>query len=210
MAKEMTKAELATALELANQKNAETERLNEELSRRLEAHGTGENRATFQHTGGTDRPQSAGDKVVVASKLPMGLLMQNCKLLTTQQLDKNGIMQTVKVAERLPGITLLHGTAHPIDKAPKCKIIYDTAFTEGVSREAYEQWAEDNRNTPFILNNLVFAEPSMERAMNRAKEYAGLRSNFEPMDMEQDPRAPRAAENTSPVTLERQPPPVQV
>lgn len=208
MVKELTKAELAQALIESREKNAEAEATNKKLLAQLEAHGTGENLATFQHTGGTDRPQSAGDKVVVGSKLPMGLQMQNCKMLRTQQLDKNGIMQTVSVAERLPGITLIHGTAHPIDKAPKCKILHDCAFTEGVSREAFEQWAEDNKSSPFIINNLVFAEPSFERAMNRAKEYTAIRSNFEPMEMDNDPRTPRPAENLSPVTLERLPPPI--
>ncbi len=208
MAKEMTKAEMAAEIERITEKNAETERLNAELSAKLAAHGSGENLATFQHTGGAKLPESSGEKVFVGSKLPMALLMQNCVMRTTSQLDKNGIMQTVRVAERIPGVTLLHGNVHPVDKAPKCKIVYDCAFTEGVDKDAFEQWAKDNNDSAFIANNLVFAEPTLERAINRAKEYAELRSNFEPMLMDNDPRTPRPAENTSPINMERAPAPI--
>lgn len=194
----MTRAQMETALN----ESMERERA---LQERLAVVGPrGENAATLA-SGASAAPSSGGDKVVVASRLPMGMKLRNFRMVTISELDRQGNNKDVRVAEPQGEMIFIHGVSHPLNEAPRCRIIWGYAFTEGVDKESFDAWMRDNERSAFVVNQLIFAESSFERAMNRAKENEKRRSNMEPLDMENDPRTPRTPENMAPISLERMP-----
>lgn len=58
------------------------------------------------------------------------------------------------------------------------------ALTQGCPVEIWNRWLADNRRAEAVTRDLVFAEPTMERARNRAADLgqSGAESGLEPVD----------------------------
>lgn len=156
------------------------------------------------------KASSAGAKVVVASKLPMGLRIRNFHMVAMSELDRNGNAKEIRVAEALPDTILIHGAARAFNEVPRCQVIHGYAMTEGVDSDSFKRWLDDNKNAPYVVNQLVFCETSLERAINRAKENEKRPTNLEPLDPTGDRRAPAPAVGMEPITMERAPNPAAI
>jgi hypothetical protein len=146
--------------------------------------------------GAPKAPSSAGDKVVVANKLPMALRIHNDRMVSIMEQRPNSPSQEVKRAERLPNTYVALGNAQlrgagrgPISDGRR--ILYGYCFTEGIPRDAYENWEEANQDQPFIRNKLVFAARNMAEAEAIARENEKRVTNLEPLNPDGDPRMPR-------------------
>lgn len=141
----------------------------------------GEEQRVLQRGFNNSPNRHAGDRVVVACKLPHGLRLRVCRLIKST--EPNGIgqgMREIKIAE-VVGEILLHGTAVPFGKIPKFKIVGGYALTENISKELWDLWFHDNQNAPYVKERLVFAMNTTERAADKAEEHEEIKSNLEPL-----------------------------
>ncbi len=133
-------------------------------------------------------PESAGEKVVVACKLPGGLMIHADKMVRTTELTMTGTREVDK-AMRASGFVRLNGSAVPYGFIPKWLIENGYGFTPGVSREIWDAWQKSNANSPMWLNGLVAAFHDEDSARAWAKENASRRTGMEPMVPDNDVRS---------------------
>ena len=124
---------------------------------------------------------SASDTVTVACKIPNGLILRVFKMV---ERPESGPLhsRTVKVAEQVGDQITIHGPAFPFGVNPSYMIIGGYALTPNVPREFFETWREQNMDSTFIKNNLVFGFESHDSAVGQAKEYEKQKSGMEPVD----------------------------
>lgn len=139
---------------------------------------------------------SAGEKVVVANKLPFALRLRTFKMVGVIEQRPNAPSKEIEMAEARPDTYLVSGTAEmrgPGRTSTKDgrRIMWGYALTDGVPKDVWEQWAEDNKDQPMVRNKLVFAMPSMADAEACARENEGRVTNLEPLNPDGDPRMQR-------------------
>jgi hypothetical protein len=66
------------------------------------------------------------------------------------------------------------------------------ALTHGVDAAWWEEWVEQNKDTEMVRNLVVRAAPTDDELRAAIKENPEIRSGFEPVDPENDPRMPRS------------------
>lgn len=137
---------------------------------------------------------SAGAKVVVACKLPHGLVLETC--IETEVLEPvmGGGQKVVKRYRRSGKRVTLNGNAVAIGATASHRIVGGFALTEGVDKDFFEKWLEQNKDLPAVTNGLVFAFERDDMTTGKAKEFTGLRNGMEPMAQKGDPRAPKRIE----------------
>lgn len=139
------------------------------------------------------KPSSAGEKVVVASKLQFPLRIRLFRMIDVTEQRPNAPSVQVKKAEALPDTFIIHGTARlrgagRADIVDNRRMNFGYAFTEGVDKESYDRWAHDNKDQPFITNKLVFAMPDLNEAEAKAKDNEKRVTMHEPLDPSGDER----------------------
>jgi hypothetical protein len=70
------------------------------------------------------------------------------------------------------------------------------ALTPGVSKDFWERWLEQNKDTPLVQNKLIFANTSVEDASAKAKDFQKNRTGMEPVDQD----SPRKRSDGSPIS----------
>jgi hypothetical protein len=131
---------------------------------------------------------SSSDSVTVACKIPNGLILRVFKMV---ERPESGPLhsRTVKVSEQVGDSITIHGPAYATGSLPTYTIIGGYALTSNVPREFYETWQEQNKDSTFVQNKLVFAYESHDHAVGQAKELEKKKSGLEPIDPEELPRA---------------------
>lgn len=151
------------------------------------AAAAGMNAATI--AGGAPRaPESAGEKVVVACKLPMGLRLRNFRPRNVPYQQRDGSVK--EVVEHVPDQTsiVIHGSSPPRVGNSRHRIMYGYGFTEGVDKESYDDWAKANKDQPFLINHLVFSSASIAEAEEKAKDYEKQPTGMERLNPDGDRR----------------------
>lgn len=149
----------------------------------------------------TAKPQAAGAKVVVASKMPMALLLQLCKFQDVRLPDGRGGYFTEKNAVKVGPVVRINGTAYPRGEPPegfrdRPEMVAGCALTRGVDKEWWDKWVEQNAEAPYVKSGLLFAFEKTEAVRAQARERADLDSGLGPIvpardGVIQDPRMPR-------------------
>ena len=125
---------------------------------------------------GVRRPQSSGEKVVVACKLGVGWFdLQNFEEKTVSENTQVG-PRTVKQFVRLPDVVRIRGTAYPRGTPPtgypdRPEMVEGYALTRGVDRDFFATWMEQNKRAPYVVNHLIFGG-SEDEVRGRARELA--------------------------------------
>jgi hypothetical protein len=143
-------------------------------------------------------PASAGAKVTVACKLPTGLTLNVCTMRTEQELVMGGGLRDVQRAT-IVGQIHLAGAGKKPNEAPKAPMAHGYALTYGVDKELFDRWLEDNKDSAYVRNKLVFAFEGASDVEACAKEHRDVRSNMEPLNGSDDPRMPKGG----PLKIER-------
>lgn len=143
------------------------------------------------HTDGR-APQSAGAKVTVACKLPHGLVLRLFRMEEEAELVMGGGTRMRKVARPTGEQVVLHGNAVPFGTIPMHRIIGGYALTEGVDKDFFDAWLEQNKSAAYVRNGLVFAYEKAEATEGRARENASRLSGLEPLNKDGDPRVPKS------------------
>ena len=148
----------------------------------------------------TQKPSSAGGKVVVCCNLPNGLLIHADRMIESSEPVMGGGTRAVRIAERGPEIKINgNPTMGPTSPRPSWPVINGYGITRGVDQETWERWLASNRTSPMVVNRCVFALPTASAAKDAAKDHKGIRTGLEPFAPEGDPRAPKRGKNLSEV-----------
>lgn len=136
--------------------------------------------------------QHAGAKVVVACKLPHGVVLRGFKMEEYDEPVLGGGLRSVKRAVEIGERVVVFGNAVPFGQSPKTRIVAGYALTDGVDRDVWVAWLADNKNSDMVKNVLIFACDDIASAEARARTLSKIRSGMEPLDPAGDPRRPKS------------------
>lgn len=143
------------------------------------------------------KPSSAGQKVTVACKI--GVAYFNLQLFQMREKFEQNPQGGRKIQEavRTGSVVQLRGTAYPSGVVPKGfperpEIVHGAAMNHGVDEGFMDEWFEQNKLNPIVMNELVFYDRDPNRVRAKAAELSGVRSGLEPIDPAIDPRVPRS------------------
>lgn len=126
----------------------------------------------------------AGEKIVVASKLPMALTLQLQQTRTEERRDRSTTwVETVSyfVGPRV----YIHGTAFPNGDVPedfeRPQMMAGAALTFNVDRDFFEQWLAQNREFPAVKNDLIFHHLKADGVKGMARELREFDSGLGPV-----------------------------
>lgn len=143
------------------------------------------------------------NKIAVACKLPHGIVMRlfRAEIVRTPVMGMGVIEETRHVEDTDVGRVVLAGNAvHPM-RPPRHTIAKgadETPFTDGfaitmVDEDFWEEWKKQNHDLPALRNGLIYAAPTLERAVDMGNERTKLRSGLEPLTPDKDPRVGRTS-----------------
>lgn len=143
----------------------------------------------------TVRATPRASVVVVACKVPNGLVLQLCKKTSFPEETPSGTRDRVRYDRVGPRVTV-RGPAYPVGTPPagmppRPAIVGGYALTPNVDREFFEQWMEQNRQNPIVINRMIFAHEARSHVVGQARELKDTRSGFEPLIPDNDPRLPK-------------------
>lgn len=163
------------------------------------------NEAAFAAPGGLSgaeilKPSKSGATVVVACKL--GVVSYSIQLSKMEQKFEQNMQggRMVTEATRIGPVVILRGTAYPRGTPPEGfpsppLMVGGAALNYGVSKDFWDEWKEQHKLDPLVVNGFIFAHESQDHVLGRAKEEAGKKSGLEPVDpknMKDDPRVPKS------------------
>ena len=85
-----------------------------------------------------------------------------------------------------PSIPAMGGVPDGYQMPPDIKGGY--AFTPGIPSDFWEQWLEQNKQAPYVENNMIFACPETASAKAQANEKTEVKSGLEPLSRQVDDR----------------------
>lgn len=144
----------------------------------------------------TKQPTSAGDKVVVACKMPHGLSICMFRQVEETELVMGGGSRNIKRAERVGEYIKINGNATRQGEAPKHQVVAGYGITEGVDRDTWENWLSFNSDFAAVRNGLIKALPSVAQISDYAKAHREVRSGLERLDRAGDERAPKPTDRS--------------
>ena len=111
----------------------------------------------------------ASGKVTVGCKLPNGYV------INFEKFDPE-----TKTYNKIGEVTLAGANAS--------SIIGGYGLTEGVDADLFAEWLKLHKDDPAVKLNLIFAQPTQDRAAAEANEKAAVKSGFEPIDPDKPAR----------------------
>lgn len=143
------------------------------------------------------KPQSAGAKVTIACKLGIAWVDLQLSLMVEKEQQTQTGIRMVKEAVRTGRIVRIRGTAYPRGTTPdgfpaRPVIIGGAAMNPGVDKDFWDEWKDQNRLNPLVINGMIFAHESEEQVFGRAREEVSNVSGLEPINPRDDARMPRS------------------
>ena len=124
------------------------------------------------------RPATGTETVTVACKIPQGFILQLHEPRDLSEVTMGGhrdVKQYFPVGEPFR----LNGAAHGQNEGPRCRVVGGFALTDGVPKELWDKWLEQNKTLPAVVNRMLFAYPSTSHAVAAAKEVKTLKTGLE-------------------------------
>lgn len=138
-------------------------------------------------------PARSGATVTVACKLGVAFYdIQLSKIVDKFEQNLQG-GRMVKEAIRIGNVVRLRGTAYPRGTPPEGFppppiIVGGAAMNPGVSKDFWDEWVEQHKLDPLVVNGFIFAHESADHVAGRAKEESGMLSGLEPISPKGDKR----------------------
>jgi len=144
-----------------------------------------------------DTPRGKGSNTVtVACKFPAGVVLQLCRKVEFVEEGIGGVRINRVRYDKEGRTFVVRGPAEPNGQTPKG---YRRPVTEGgyalthnIPADFWEKWLAQNQGNPLVENGMIFAAPDRDDAEAMARENAHLRSGFEPIVPDTDPRIPKS------------------
>lgn len=137
-------------------------------------------------------PARSGETVTVACKVPNGMRLRLFGHRIVRVPVLGGGVAEEKQAYQIGESIVVNGPKWPVNQPmPDFRIVGNAGITSGVPKEFWDKWVEQNEEHDAYLNRMIFAMPTEDAAVGRAKEEVATRSGAEPMLQDKDPRRPR-------------------
>lgn len=159
------------------------------------------NHAALDQSGTNDpsvaRPSRDGGTVTVACKIDLPWIdLQLCEAHEVYENTQTG-PRKIKEYRRVGDVVRIRGMAHPVGIAPKGfpkppEIVAGAALTPGVSANFWRAWLAQHQQDAFVKNGLIFASENRDMVIGQAKETEKIRSGFQAIDPDGDPRVARS------------------
>lgn len=139
--------------------------------------------------------KNGGGTVTVACKFPPGIVLQLCRKVSYMEQSLTGPIERErfdKVGQKyyVRGNAEVNGQVPKGYKRPDIEGGY--ALTRGIPADFWREWLRQNSDFPMVTNKLIFATTDYADTVAKAIERAGLKSGFEPIVPDDDPRAPKS------------------
>jgi hypothetical protein len=128
-----------------------------------------------------------GETVVVACKLPNGIVLQLCKKEQATEQTPSG-PRTVEIGVKSGDKYVVRGASIPWGTTPKYLMVGGYALTSGIPREFWDEWLRQNDDNDFVKRGLVFAHVAMEDTEAHAMEGEKVSTGLEPIDPNRLPK----------------------
>lgn len=140
------------------------------------------------------QPRSAGT-VTVACKFPSGLALQLGKKEVWIEETPGGPRERVRF-NRVGRLYDVRGPAYPVGTPPvgfhsSPQIVGGYALTPGIPADFWDEWLAQNAQNSLVVNKTIFAHSRQDHVIGQAREQAGIRTGFEPLTPDNDPRMPK-------------------
>jgi hypothetical protein len=124
-----------------------------------------------------------------------------------RELVMGGGSRDIEQAQHIGGMDILiKGPATELGKRSGARLVAGYAVTDGVSKDAWDAWFKDNKDSDMVRNELIFMRPGDDSRADdgQAKENRKRLSGMEPLDPDNDVRRPRPSrsKNVADVTDE--------
>jgi len=154
--------------------------------------------------GPSQQPSSGGAKVNVFCNLPNGLVLQLEKAEESREPVMGGGSRTVTLYRKVGLPVKVKGTASNIDHPNPARIVVGYAVTEGVDKAFWDEWVKAHADSAYVKNGCIFAHEKLDYGVDMATEQGkgGFRSGLEPLEHDNDYRAPRSTDTQKQVGTE--------
>jgi hypothetical protein len=130
--------------------------------------------------------------VTVGCKIPNGIVLQLCRPTKWIEETPSGSRDRVRYDKFGPRV-FVQGPAYPTGTVPdgygdRPQMAGGFALTTGIPKDFWDAWLEQNAESTFVVNGQVFAQPTLDRAQGTGKENAAVKSGFEPLSRDMDPK----------------------
>jgi hypothetical protein len=139
-------------------------------------------RASLGSRAPVETGDGGGSTLTIASKMPSKLRLRIQEAYTYSENVLGGGTRDVTAYRDCGREIVLFGTAVPHDQQRSWTMSYGYALTPGVDAAMWEQWCAQNRGSPLLMNKMIFANPTIARAADEAKDNRKRTSGFEPID----------------------------
>lgn len=137
-------------------------------------------------------PETTGETVTVACKLPGGLILRMFEEFEYQEPSQTGMRDVKGYKPKQDKQWTIRGTYvasagqayNQANNAVAELLPGGYALTYGVPKEIWDNWYHYNRNTQMVKNKVVWAMPSLPAATERARteDMRKVKSGLEPLN----------------------------
>jgi hypothetical protein len=132
---------------------------------------------------------TGGETVSVASKLPMGIVLQLYDFKPRHEPVMGGGAREYKQAEPRHGATfIVDGNSFAQNVGPQSQIAGGFAITHGVPKAFWEEWLDQNKHADYVVNGMIFAHAEAASTVAHAKDNEGEKSGLERLDPKNLPK----------------------
>jgi len=130
-------------------------------------------------------PSTTGETVSIACKLPNGLIMRVFDMVEASEPVLGGGHRASKMAQMRGEPVVIYGNASPYGERPQNDVLHGYAITSGVSKEFWELWLEQNKDSALVKNRIIFASDYKDTNVSvedEAKDHLDTRSGLEALE----------------------------
>jgi hypothetical protein len=144
------------------------------------------------------KAQHAGEKVVVGCKLGVAYYdIYLCRKETVKENTQTGPRDIVQFTPVRSSTVRLRGTAYPRGTTPegfpeKPIIVEGAALNFDVDKGFWDEWVEQNKLNPLVMNKMLFAHVNVDHVKGLARDLKDQSSGLEPINPRKDGRMPKS------------------
>jgi len=142
-------------------------------------------------------PRKSNGTVTVACKFPNGIRLQLCRRVEFVEEGLGGQRINRVRFDKVGETYFVRGPVQPNGQVPKGyqrPILSEGgyALTRGIPEAFWNEWLKQNKDSPYVLNKIILAAPTPDRAEDETDDMAEIKTGFEPIVPDSDPRIPRS------------------
>jgi hypothetical protein len=123
-------------------------------------------------------------------KMPMDFVLRLYDFVKKFEPVMGGGVREFKIAEPRPGAKefIIEGNSWAQNKGPHQQIVGGYAITRDIPKAFWDEWLEQNKESAYIKNSMIFAHAENASTLAEAREKEDERSGLERLDPNKLPR----------------------